>query len=400
MKAEHWGVTIVLGALTALAACSSSTSVVDDGGSGGAGVGGNGAGGTASIDTQACLACAEQACAAQASSCDSTAQCAEVTRCVLSCTGSDANCAADCAEQFEDASQAVTAAAAYAACALSLCPSECVVVSSGVGGTGGVGVGGSPGFGGSPEPSGGSGGTSGSGNGSGSGGTGGDGSGGIDGSGGSPGSGGSGGLAGAGGLPPIPGANWLTVDEDWADPAAEPNSSFGISGVFYAFADSCAELNWDPLTRCASGRLCDPGPSYSNWGVAVGFDFRNTGELGTPPEAKLAWDATAVNATGLAWSLRGRAPGLQVWVTNMDPAHGGVCELDACSIEGPPDGLSTPGLQDWLLFSSMEKDYWGGGGLDYEFDPANIDSVQFKLSSLVAGAQSFEFCVDGLGVIE
>jgi hypothetical protein len=178
-----------------------------------------------------------------------------------------------------------------------------------------------------------------------------------------------------------------------------PNSDLNISGALYAFGDDCARLEWDPVTRCATGELCDPGPDFANWGVAVGFDFHNTGEMGSPANAKKTWDASAVGALGVEWRLSGTAPELQVWVTNMDPSHGGTCTVDSCEIAGPPDGNATAFTDDDLRFRTMVKDDWGGSGIAYTFDPSAILSLQFKLPAVNAGAASFAFCVDSIGII-
>lgn len=192
---------------------------------------------------------------------------------------------------------------------------------------------------------------------------------------------------------------WLELVESEAPASAAVNGELGISGAFYAYRDSCASLSWDPSTRCASGTLCDAGAQWENWGVAIGFDFRNTGSSGQPPDTKLSWDPRDVSAQGIAWRVSGSAPGLQVWVLNMEPSFGGVCTEDTCEIPGPPDGHPSPLLHDELLFTNMRKDYWGGPGIDYDFDPALVYALQFKLPAINVGVASFSFCVEALGII-
>jgi hypothetical protein len=209
----------------------------------------------------------------------------------------------------------------------------------------------------------------------------------------------SGGTNNGGGTSLVSGINWLTINEDWADPADAPNGALNISGSVYGYADGCAALTWDKATRCASGVLCDPGASYQNWGVALGFDFHNTGESGSPPNAKLTWNPQDVGAIGVAWSIVGSAPGLQVWVLNMDPMWSGVCTAATCDIAGPPDGTAVPTLEGQLYFDQMDKDYWGGSGIAYTFNPAATQSLQFKLAAVNVGVQSFAFCLDRLGII-
>jgi hypothetical protein len=148
-----------------------------------------------------------------------------------------------------------------------------------------------------------------------------------------------------------------------------------------------------------SGEICDPGEDFANWGVAVAFDFHNTGDDGSPANAKKTWDPSLVGATGVAWQISGSAPGLQAWLTNMDPSHGGTCTLDSCEIDGPGDGTSTASKTDQLSFGSLEKDYWGGSGTTYTFDPAALLSLQFKLPAVETGATSYSFCIDSLGVV-
>jgi hypothetical protein len=108
-----------------------------------------------------------------------------------------------------------------------------------------------------------------------------------------------------------------------------------------------------------------------------------------------------VGAQGLAWVVTGTAPGLQAWVTNMDPTWGGACSADDCGINGPPDGTNsvTIGYENFLYFSSMVKDDWAGSGTAYAFDASNILSLQFKMAAVVSGAVSFNFCISQVGVL-
>jgi hypothetical protein len=206
------------------------------------------------------------------------------------------------------------------------------------------------------------------------------------------------GVSGTGGGAPLPGVTWLSFDNSAAPSTLAPNAELGVNGELYAYADDCAELHWDPLTRCASGVLCQAGPNFQNWGIAVGFYFNTTGASGTPPNTKIPWDPTEVGAEGIAWRISGAAPALQLWVLNMDPAYGGECADDACEILGPPDGTSTAALIGQLSFSRLHKDDWNGSGIVYTFEPAAVHALQFKLPAIVAGAASFSFCIDGLGI--
>jgi hypothetical protein len=203
---------------------------------------------------------------------------------------------------------------------------------------------------------------------------------------------------GTGATTPLPGVTWLSLDGDLAPASLEPNGELAIDGRFYAYRDDCATLEWDPVTRCATGTLCPAGPNFQNWGIAVGFYFDATGPDGTPPDTKYTWDPTAVGAEGVAWRIRGNAPALALWVLNMDPAYGGECAEESCEIVGPPDGTSTPKLEGTLSFSSLHKDDWNSG-IDYEFDPAAVHALQFKLPAIVAGAADFSFCIDELGIV-
>lgn len=206
-----------------------------------------------------------------------------------------------------------------------------------------------------------------------------------------------GGGGGSGGAAPR--ITWLTLEADRAPGAAGANASVDIDGRFYAYADACAELHWDASTRCVSGKLCEPGFSYENWGIAVGFDFRTSGPDAMPADAKLLWDPRQVAAKGIAWRFSGTAPGVQLWVLNMDPQFGDACDAMTCEIAGPPDGTRSATLSGELAFASMEKDDWGGQGERYTFDPARVHALQIKLPAVVVGAASFDFCIDALGVL-
>jgi hypothetical protein len=182
------------------------------------------------------------------------------------------------------------------------------------------------------------------------------------------------------------------------------NGQLGIEGVFYAYGDGCAtrQMRWDPATRCLSGQLC-PGPADETgtvWGVAIGFDLRNVKELNVK-ELKRAWDAASAGVKGFAWRIHGTPlPPLQFWVQNMDPAFGGFCSGEGCSISGPPDGTSSAAASGQLLFASMMKDDWGGTGTNYTFDARYISSLQFKAPAALGSlSTSFEICIDSLGVM-
>lgn len=193
---------------------------------------------------------------------------------------------------------------------------------------------------------------------------------------------------------------WLSLQGSDAPASEQPNGDLHIAGRFYAYADACAELHWDEATRCASGQLCDP-LGGENWGIAVGFDFNNTGEEGSPANAKRTWDPRDVGALGVAFKIGGqaRAPGFQIWVLNMDPVWGGECTAMTCEIAGPPDGRRLLPLEGELWFDDMRKDDWGGAGERYEYDPAAVYALQLKLPAIEVGPASFSFCVDALGII-
>ncbi|MET0795496.1 MAG: hypothetical protein ABW061_28515 [Polyangiaceae bacterium] len=210
------------------------------------------------------------------------------------------------------------------------------------------------------------------------------------------GSAGTNGQAGAGGTPRV---TWLDLDGAAAPSSSATNSELGIEGVFSAYGDGCSQLVWDEAKRCASGRLCDPKQSIDNWGIAVGFEFHNTGLNGTPPNTQLIWDPRAVGALGLAWRITGTAPKVQVWVLNMAPSWHGQCNVMTCEINGPPDGVAPAPLSGELRFDDMDKDYWGGTGTQYTFDPAAVHALQFKIAAVQVGVTAFDFCIDSLGII-
>ena len=133
--------------------------------------------------------------------------------------------------------------------------------------------------------------------------------------------------------------------------------------------------------------------------VAVGFDLNVTPASGEPPITKLVWDPRDVGVKGFAWRIRGEAPAAQLWVLNMDPQFGGACPEETCEIAGPPDGNDAIALDGHLLFTSMNKDDWGGGGVPYDFDPGLVHALQLKLPTVRARGESFDFCIEALGVV-
>lgn len=200
---------------------------------------------------------------------------------------------------------------------------------------------------------------------------------------------------GSGGLSKV---DWLTFDGSDAPSSLGVNGALGINGVLREYVDSCATLTWNAATRCATGTLCEPA-NGANWGVAVGFDFKNTGPGGTPPDTTQLWNPNDVGALGVAWEITGTAPSFQVWVLNMDSIWRGQCSSATCEIAGPPDGVWSPPLAGQLLFANMQKDDWGGSGVRYEYDPAQVHALQFKLPAIIAGATSFSFCIKRVGIV-
>ncbi len=320
--------------------------------------------GTGGLAEPECQSCSDTACGGARGDCEAQAGCAAAFDCALNCSSSDTACADQCAGQVAAlTAEAQTAVATYSACLLTECTDQCF-------GTGGAVTPADPNdpvtLTPTPTPT----------------------------------------VTPSDPVTPTPGSgepssgvNWLLFDGDWADLSASPNGELNISGALYAYGDSCATVDWDPATRCVSGEICDPGPDYANWGMAVGFDFHNTGDEGSPANAKLTWDPATVGATGVAWQISGAPAGLQAWITNMDPTHGGVCTVDACEIAGPPDGTTSASGSDELYFSSLVKDDWGGSGTSYTFDPSAILALQFKLPAVNVGASSYSFCIDTIGII-
>jgi hypothetical protein len=201
--------------------------------------------------------------------------------------------------------------------------------------------------------------------------------------------------AGSSGAPHV---TWLELNGSTAPASSATNAALGVEGSFYAYSDGCSELAWDDLSRCASGMLCAPELSPDNWGIAIGFDFHNTGPDGTPPETKLTWDPNDFGARGVAWQVRGTAPKLQVWVLNMAASWHGQCSDMKCEIAGPPDGVASAALDGELHFDNMIKDTWGSG-IEYTFDPAAVHALQFKIAAVKVGAVAFDFCIDALGIV-
>jgi hypothetical protein len=192
--------------------------------------------------------------------------------------------------------------------------------------------------------------------------------------------------------------DWLSFVNSDAPSTLSPNGALGINGAVSSRHDSCAALDWNETTRCASGTLCNPN-NGDNWGVALVFDFKHSGPDGTPPNTTEVWDPTEVSARGVAWEVTGTAPGLQVWVLNMAPEWNGQCSSETCEINGPPDGTAAAAPSGQLLFSNMKKDDWGGSGLVYKYDPAKVHALQFKLPAIVVGPVSFSFCLKSIGIV-
>jgi hypothetical protein len=330
------------------------------------------------MDADACLTCAESTCANEAKDCKAATGCDAIIQCMIRC-GKDAVCLSKC--NTSASVEANAKSLSYQACAFTRCADQCLLSGStgsgGGGGTGGTGAGG--GRGGGAGRSGGAGGN--------------------PGTGGSAGNSGTMGTGGSGIVELTSGINWLGLSADAAPPTQGPNGKLGISGVFYTYGDGCATINWDAPTRCISGDLCLV--SATNWGVSIGFDLHNSGDLGTPPDEKLAWDATAVAVTGFAWETRSiTLSPLQFWVQNMDPMWNGRCSAAECSIDGPPDGTSSASLRGQLTFGQMAKENWGGTGTAYVFSAGAISSLQFKIPAATNSlSTSYELCIDRLGVI-
>lgn len=318
------------------------------------------------IDVHACLSCAESACSGEASACKAATGCDDIIQCMIGC-GKEATCLSKC--NANASADANAKSLAYQGCAFTSCASDCLYSgSTGTGGGGGIGGGGNGGSSGAST-------------------------------GGRAGSSGTTGTGGSGVVELISGVNWLGLLGDAAPPTSGPNGKLGINGVFYAYGDGCATVNWDPPSRCVSGELCMA--SAANWGVSIGFDFVNTGDSGTPPNTKLAWNASSVGATGFAWETNSPITySFQFWVLNMDPTWNGQCSAAECNINGPPDGTSSASQKGQLMFADMVKDNWGGTGTAYVFSPASVSALQFKIPAATDSlSTSYELCIDRLGII-
>lgn len=192
-----------------------------------------------------------------------------------------------------------------------------------------------------------------------------------------------------------PGITWLSLDGNLAPGDRAPNAELGINGLFYPFSDPCVTLDWNPETRCATGTLCELGRNYEHFGIGLGFDFLRSSDY----NSRWVWDPESVGVRGLAWEISGTAPGLQVWMLNMDPSWNGECDGYDCRIPGGGDGTPKAALQGTLLFDDLVKDNWSFNTVRYTFDPKAVYGFEFNLPTEQAGGQSFAFCIDRLGVI-
>ncbi|MET0789924.1 MAG: hypothetical protein ABW061_00255 [Polyangiaceae bacterium] len=324
-------------------------------------------GGGSGVDTKACLACGDKNCVDEAAACKAASDCTSSLSCFLNC-GSDSGCAANCGKSLSVDSG--TKAVSYYSCAITKCLSDCVYV---------------PGTGGSGNPGGGASSTAGNGGDHGGAGSS------VAGTGASSG--------GPSNTDLTSGTNWLELLDDGAPPDLGLNAKLGINGVLYAYGDGCATMTWDASSRCLNGELCLT--SAANWGVAVGFDFNNSGATGTPANTKHAWNANTYGVVGLAWDTASALPnGFQVWVQNMDPSYNGSCSAMSCDIAGPGDGTASASPSGEFSFATMQKDDWGGSGVPYAFNAANISALQFKVkSAIVPDDTSYRICVRSIGVV-
>lgn len=187
---------------------------------------------------------------------------------------------------------------------------------------------------------------------------------------------------------------WLTLANERAYPNDEPNSTFEIDGRLYATQDSCASVTFDPISRCATGILCDY--AGSNWGMAVQFDFRITA---SPSGGKLTWNPATHGTIGVAWEISGTPTNaLELWVLCMDPQFDSSCTAATCEASGPPWGASTIALDGTFYFADATPDDWGGTSPS-PYIPGQVFALQFKLPAVKVGATSFRYCVQRLGLI-
>jgi Stigma-specific protein, Stig1 len=192
-----------------------------------------------------------------------------------------------------------------------------------------------------------------------------------------------------------PGITWLSLDGDRAPNDRAPNAELGLNGLFYPVTDPCVTLDWNPETRCATGTLCELGRNYENFGVILAFDFLRSSDNGSAR----VWDPESAGVRGLAWEISGTAPGLQVWILNMDPSWNGECAGADCAITGGGDGTPKAALQGKLSFDDLVKDNWGFNAIRYTFDPKAVYGFEFNLPTEQASGEPFAFCVDRVGVI-
>jgi hypothetical protein len=267
------GHALVLASLSAafgVSACNADTNNASggaDGNSAGGAASGNSASGSSAtsggVDYDACFDCGDQACSSEASECDQTSGCRELLDCIFGCDQADSECQLGCVPSGQETAPESMAASLYYGCTILACLDECTpdidVSTSSAGGAASSSATPTSTTSSSTNVSNTTGGTSTTGSTS---------------------------ATTTGGIDPVAGVNWLSFDGSWADPSVGANGALGVSGSMYSFGDSCATVSYDEATRCVSGTLCDPGTDFANWGMAIGFDFYNTGDDGTPPNTR------------------------------------------------------------------------------------------------------------------
>lgn len=155
-------------------------------------------------------------------------------------------------------------------------------------------------------------------------------------------------------------------------------STVGTGGYAFVATDGVSTGCVDSTSLCGAGTLAAEGPTYANWGAAIGF---NVGQAA----GAAAIAAVTPTGTGLTWSLTATpAPtlpgGLQISIIGGDGTQ--YCYRPAMGV--------TSGMTPWSSFNTLCYNPTPDGGVFV--GPDQIEKVQFQAISTAASG-AWGFCV-------
>jgi len=180
----------------------------------------------------------------------------------------------------------------------------------------------------------------------------------------------------------------------WQNGYIDSSNTGNVHGYWYTSHDTGSSTILPASFASQGSNICVVGNAGqfsnggSNWGSAVGFNANQAAGTGTIPGP---WNATAQGIAGFRFTLSGnQVPSsiqvnVKVWGSN---------NAYCAKLNGVIGGNSQV-----ITFGSITQDCFTNGGSHPVVDATNIESIQFQISSVLAGVTAFDFCVGSVQLL-